>query len=198
MSKLDPKNLPRPKSRQELPKHAQSVFKGEIFTVNQWPQKLFDNSVHTFEKLSRSDSVGILAVTKDRKILISHQEQPGMEPFISLLGGVIDPGETPLDAAVRELHEEAGAEAEVWEHWFSTQPITKIDWAIYMLIAKEVNLTADQHLDGGERIKIEAVTLDEFLAVMQKDEFRDFEVAIKIFRMLQNNQRAELEQLLFE
>ena len=186
MSKLDPKNLPRPKSRQELPKHAQSVFKGEIFTVHQWPQKLFDNSVHTFEKLSRSDSVGILAVTKDRKILISHQEQPGMEPFISLLGGVIDPGETPLDAAVRELHEEAGAEAEVWEHWFSTQPITKIDWAIYMLIAK------------GERIKIEAVTLDEFLAVMQKDEFRDFEVAIKIFRMLQNNQRAELEQLLFE
>lgn len=192
------KSLPRPKSRQQLPDSAQKVFSGEIFSVFQWPQPMFDGSEATFEKIARTDSVGVLAVTKDKKIVVTHQEQPSMESFISLLGGVIDPGELPIDTAVRELHEEAGGTAARWEHWFSTQAITKIDWAMYMFIAKDVVLDEAQHLDSGEKIRLELLDFEQFLELVNDETFRDFEVSLKVLRMLNQGKKAALKKLLLE
>ena len=42
--------------KQQLPKNAKRVFKGKIFDVYQWDQKMFDNSVEIFEKMKRTDT----------------------------------------------------------------------------------------------------------------------------------------------
>ena len=64
--------------------------------------------------LSRSGFVLIVAVDGDYLVLV-RQYRPATERFyISVPGGYIDPGETPIMAAKRELLEETGAEGSDW------------------------------------------------------------------------------------
>lgn len=104
-------NIKRPSSKQPIPANAQKVFKGKLFDIYQWKQELFDGKKVTFEKLKRPDTVNVIPITSNGEIVISEQEQPGTDPFIGCLGGRIDEGEEPLEAAKRELLEETGMEA---------------------------------------------------------------------------------------
>jgi ADP-ribose pyrophosphatase len=70
----------------KIPKEAKLVFKGVIFDVYQWQQKMFDGSFETFEMLKRPNTVEIIATQGD-KILLSHQSQPNKKDFLSLFGG---------------------------------------------------------------------------------------------------------------
>lgn len=173
-----------------------AVFTGHIFTVHQWPQKLYDGSSATFEKLSRADTVGILAVNKDKKIVISEQEQPSMQPFTSLLGGIMDPGEKPFETAQRELLEESGGKSNNWDVWFATQPISKIDWAMYMFIARDCQFDNPQQLDAGEKISLRYVDFEEFIEIVFKPEFRDFEVTARVAKMIAAGELEKFKQLL--
>ena len=110
-------NIIRPKSRQPIPEHAQRVFKGVIFDVYQWKEKMYDGTKRTFEKLKRADTVTVFSVLPDGKIILTEQEQPGTdEPFIAAMGGRIDEGEEVLSAAKRELLGQGGVYAGLWSH----------------------------------------------------------------------------------
>jgi hypothetical protein len=103
--------IPVPKSKLPIPSHAKKVFEGVIFDVYQWEQKMFDGSVETYEKLKRNGTVEIIAVTKDKKIIVLKESQPARSEFTNLISGRIERGETPLETARKELLEEAGMKA---------------------------------------------------------------------------------------
>lgn len=193
---LDLNRIARPEAKQSPTADIKVVFKGQIFTVHQWHQQQFDGSFATFERLSRPDTVGILAVTTDHKILLTEQEQPSMRPFTSVVGGIIDPGETAFQAAQRELLEEAGAKATDWQFWFGTQPVTKIDWAIYLFVARGCQLGQSQKLDPGEKIKVKAVEYQEFLKLIFEPTFRDQQLTLKVAQLLQTGKESELRRLI--
>lgn len=175
--------ITRPVPKQPLPPHAQKVFSGKVFDVYQWEQKLYDGTTKIFEGLKRKDTVNVLAVTDDSKIILTEQEQPGMKPFLGGIGGVVDLGESPLEAAKRELLEESGYSAGEFVLWDAVQPSSKIDWAIFTFIAKglkKVHITP--LLDGGEKIRLLFLTFDEFVKLIADERYRDTEVALKILR----------------
>jgi 8-oxo-dGTP pyrophosphatase MutT (NUDIX family) len=61
------------------------------------------------------DYVNILAVTREGRFLIFRQGKYGLEgESLAPVGGYIEEGEDPLDAAKRELREETGYEAAGW------------------------------------------------------------------------------------
>jgi ADP-ribose pyrophosphatase YjhB (NUDIX family) len=184
----------RPKSQQPIPSHAKKVFSGILVDVYHWEQEQFDGTFKTFEKIKRKfDTVTVVPIMEDGTIAITHQEQPGMVPFIGFPGGIIDAGEEPLAAAKRELHEETGFEAKEFVLWDATQLFAKTDWALYTFIAKGCKKVGDMHLDSGEKISLEFVTFDELLHIAAKKEFRDMEIALKIFQLKEN--QKELEEL---
>lgn len=171
--------ITRPKSKQPIPSHAKRVFKGEIFDVYQWPQKMYDGSTKTFEKIKRADTATVIPITTDGKIITSKQSQPGKKPFPSTIGGRVDKGENPLDAAKRELLEETGNIAKEWILLDATQPHSKIEWVVYCFIAKGCTKITKQNLDSGERIKLNYLNFEDFInTVLQKD-FGDVELKIK-------------------
>lgn len=51
-----------PKGARLIPREAELVFRGEIYKVYQWPQKMPDGSVKTFEMLRRPDTVMVIAL----------------------------------------------------------------------------------------------------------------------------------------
>lgn len=174
----------RPPSNQPMPDSAKKVFSGILFDVYQWEQKQFDGSVKTFEKLFRNDTVGVIALTPDKKFILTKQEQPGMRPFIGTSGGIVDDNEELYEAAKRELLEETGYESKDWELYEATQPTTKIDWAIFLFIARNCKKVSDPRLDAGEKVKVVELSFDEFIETVKKEEFRDKELALKIFRII--------------
>jgi ADP-ribose pyrophosphatase len=139
------------------------VYKGEIFKIYQWRQKMFDGTYKTFERVERPSTVEVIAVVGDR-IATAMQSQPGRSRFKSLLGGRVDEGERPLEAAKRELMEEAGMAAKRWKLVKSvTQPANKVSFGAYLYAALDCKKVAKQNLDNGERIKVKFITLKELL-----------------------------------
>jgi ADP-ribose pyrophosphatase len=154
----------------KLPENAKLVFKGVIFDIYQWEQKMYDGSTAIFERAKRPDTVTILPVLPNGEILLIKQEQPDSpEPYISSVGGRVDVGEDILAAAKRELLEETGYEADEWELWNAVQPVSKLDWAVFIFIAKKLRHAGEVNLDGGEKIEAHPVSLDEFLNIVVQE-----------------------------
>jgi ADP-ribose pyrophosphatase len=172
--------ITRPKSKQPIPSHAKKVFQGEIFDVYQWPQKMYDGTTQTFEKIQRADTATIIPITEDGKIITSKQSQPGKKPFSSTIGGRIDKEENPLDAAKRELLEETGYVAKEWILLDSIQPYSKIEWTVYCFIAKGCTKITKQNLDSGEKIKLNYLSFENFVNIVLQKDFGDVKLKIKI------------------
>jgi len=190
-------DIPKPKSKQPLPDDAKRVFEGVIFDVYQWEQKMFDGSIAVFEKLKRADTVTIFPVLDNGKILLTKQEQPGKEPFIGAVGGRIDKGEKILDAAKRELLEESGFEAAEFILWKSIQPISKIEWSVYIFVARGLKKVANLNPDSGEKIEPMPVDFDEFLEIAMQSNFYEQEVYRDVVEaMLNQDKKMELKKFI--
>lgn len=188
--------IKRPKSKQLIPKNAKRVFKGILFDTYQWKQKLFDGSFTIFEKIKRPNTVMVLPITNEGKIILTEQEQPAEGKFIGALGGIVDRGEKILDAAKRELLEESGYKAKKWILWDSVQLTNKIDWPVYTFIAKDLIKTQEITPDAGEKIKLKPVTFADFIKICSQENFRDIEIALKILRAKNNpSELAKIEKL---
>jgi ADP-ribose pyrophosphatase len=151
-----------------IPDQAERAFKGMIFDVYQWPQKLFDGSEHRFEMLKRPDTVTAICVVED-KILVINDEQPHLGARRSFPGGRIDPEDESVEAAIqREVAEETGYSFNSWRLVKVSQPYRKMEWFVYVLLAWEVSAQQAPHLDAGEKITVQALTFDELKALVMK------------------------------
>jgi ADP-ribose diphosphatase len=87
-----------------------TVFQGRKFTVVERDIQVTPDKVVTWEVLDKGwDSVAIVAIDDERKVHLVEEYFGGTnERTLCLPKGKIDPGETPLQAAGRELREEIG------------------------------------------------------------------------------------------
>ena len=189
--------ITRPISKNPLPKNAKLVFKGKIFEVYQWPQKMYDGTVATFEKLKRLDTAGVIPVDKDGNILLSIQSQPNREEFIGCFGGRLEINEDPLTGVKRELLEESGFVARKWQLWFSTQMADKIDYAAYVFIAKDLTKVKEPQPEPGEKIELKKVSFKEFIKISATEKFRDREISLQIFRSMSDPKKFKEMKKLF-
>jgi len=166
----------------KIPKQAKQIFKGVIFDVYQWPQKMFDGNYETFEMLKRPDTVQIIATQKN-KILMSRERQPHTGYFYSLFGGRVDKNEKPLAAAKRELLEESGLTTKNWKLISTEKPFNKVDWTIYTYVARDCKKINRQNLDSGEMIQVKIMSFDEFFEIVTASNFRGRDLALFLLRL---------------
>ena len=167
-----------PENAKLIPEEATCVFTGKIYDVYQWPQKMYDGSIETFEMLRRADTVKIIGVVTETevktlrnvgyesgagdKIIITRQVQPRKDWFYDYPGGRVDMADkNELAAAKREMREETGLEFRNWKLVEVHQPFTKIDWLVYTFVATGLVRQQEQELDAGEKIEVLAATLEE-------------------------------------
>lgn len=108
MSKLnDEKTLPRIHKRKV-------VAKSRFFKVEQVDLEFTNGATREFERMSGTGSgaVMVLPLTDDEHLLLIREYAAGTHSYqLGFPKGLIDPGESPVEAANRELQEEVGVKA---------------------------------------------------------------------------------------
>jgi ADP-ribose pyrophosphatase len=115
--------------------------------------------------------------------------------FFPLDDHVVDP-EDILEAAKREFLEETGYEASEYVLWKSVHPTSKIDWVVYVFIAKGCKKTKEQLLDGGEKIELKPVSFDDLLQMGRDPKFMEKEIVQDLYEALLDKEKYfELKKL---
>ncbi|MEL6970276.1 MAG: NUDIX hydrolase [Bacteroidota bacterium] len=124
--------------------------------------------------LEGGDAVQIVAETEDEHILLIKQYRFGLQEYIyELPGGLIDAGETPAEAAPRELVEETGYAAQEWQ-LLGSNPANPVfmEAHIYHFAAKGLTQTGAVALDAGEDIHWELRPRAEVQSMLLNGAFR--------------------------
>ena len=131
---------------------------------------MYDGSIARFERVRFMDGAFTVAITPEKKILITRQEQPARSSsFVSLPGGAFDtPDEDPLECAKRELLEETGYTSDEWELWFTAEGTNNVIAYTYFYIAHECKKVADISADAGEKIELDKISFEEFLLLSEE------------------------------
>ena len=93
------------------------------------------------------------------------------ETHYELVAGVVDPGETPLHAAQRELSEETGYEGGEWRLYMTLSPNpTNHNNKSYTFLATGVEKRREQHQEPTEDIHVDVMEPEQVLEMLQDGE----------------------------
>ena len=118
------------------------------------------------------DWVNVIAITEDGEFVMEDQYRHAIgETHYELVAGVVDPGETPLEAAMRELDEETGYGGGEWSLFMklSPNPTNHTNYS-YTFLATGVRKIREQHLESTEDIHIDLFTKEEVRELLDSGE----------------------------
>ncbi|MGI8433281.1 MAG: NUDIX hydrolase [Nocardioidaceae bacterium] len=126
--------------------------------VSRRTYRLPDGRLADWEMFAGGSTVGVLALTPEQTLVMVRQFRPGPDRVVlNIAGGFVDPGETPLQAAARELVEETGFESTDLE-LVVTARSTASTGRRHVVVARDCRPTGVQQLDAYE--DCEPVVLD--------------------------------------
>ncbi len=122
-----------------------------------------NQEVYRMVVLESPDSANVVAVTKDRKVVLVNQFRFGTrQNTLELPGGLLEQGEDQLEAIKRELREETGYTGGQWSYLgtIESNPVFMDSYLHhYLAVGVEKTTIADQ--DEEEYIKTIEVSIEE-------------------------------------
>ena len=147
----------------------------KFLTVESHTVKLPDGEIiHDWAWLIIPSAAIVLAVTDDNKFLCFRQTKYALEgTSLAPVGGMLEPNETPLDAAKRELLEEMGYEASDWVNLGShiLDPNRGIA-TMHLFLALNAKRVAEPDSDDLEDQELLLLSRDEIENALQAGEFK--------------------------
>ena len=151
-------------------------------------------TLHGYYTVRKKDFALVVPVTDDGQLLLIREyKHAAGEVVWALPAGVIDDGENPAAAAMRELEEETGWRARTIEPLgrYIVSDAFVADYA-YFYLARNLDDTGEQHFDSSEQIEVHFMPFAEALAATVRGEL--FVGLSAMTALMLASQRLEGEQ----
>lgn len=145
------------------------LYAGPILTLSELTVRLPDGTTAPRILVHTTGAAGVLALKQGRALFVRQWRTPLGQETLEVPAGKIEPGETPLQAAKRELNEEAQLAAEHWQpltHFYQSAGFS--DAQTHLFLAEDFHAPAQQRpQDVGESVQGELLSLQEAQAAQQ-------------------------------
>jgi len=169
---------------------SETVFEGNLLHVRRDRVRLPNGREATREYVVHPGAVLIVPILPDGRLVLERQYRyPVDRVMLEFPAGKIDPHETPLATAQRELTEETGYAAGVWKRMGVIHPsVGYSSEAIEMYVATGLTHVGAQ-LDDGEFLDVVSMTEDELLAAFDRGEVTDAKTIAALFAWHRHRER---------
>lgn len=161
------------------------LFRRPWLTVRHDKVRLPDGRINPeYYVLEYPDWINILAITEDGKFVFERQYRHGLgKTCYEIPAGVIEQGETPLEAARRELQEETGYGEGEWSPLMtiSGNPSTTSN-ITHCFLARGVKKISGQHLDATEDITVCLLDEAQVKDLLVNDQIRQALMAAPLWK----------------
>ena len=156
------------------------VYNGKIVNLKRHLVKLPNEKLAFREVVKHAEGVCILPIIDD-KILFVKQYRSGCEKILlELPAGLVDKNESPKDAAIRELQEEAGYSSSNISYcgcFYSSPGFT--DELVHIFIAKDL-FKSPLNPDEDENIETQSFSIAKATSLLTNNSIQDMKTALAI------------------
>lgn len=147
--------------------------------------------VDEYYVLEYPDWVNTIAITRDGRFVFVRQYRYALGKTVDeICAGVCEKGESPLEAARRELLEETGFGGGEWRQLLTlSSNATTTANLTHCFLATDVEPVATQHLDGGEDIEVRFFTREEVFGMLQRGEIWQALMAAPLWKFFYETDR---------
>lgn len=157
------------------------IFRGRIISVQVDTVQLPNGETATREIVRHPGAVAVLALLDGKLLVVEQFRKPLERAQVEIPAGKLEPGEDPMEAAIRELEEETGYKARSIRHLrtFSTSP-GFAEEVIHLYVADDLE-PGEVHLDDEEFLTCEAITLEEAERYMADGRIYDAKTVLAVY-----------------
>jgi len=147
---------------------------------------------YDFYILESNPWVNVIPMTEDNEVVLVRQYRHGIHDLsLEIPGGLVEDGDTPEQAAWRELSEETGYGAEEMISLGFVYPNPAIqNNKCYTFLARNALLVGEQEQDGGEDIEVLLKPLSEIPLLIHNGEISHSLVVVAFYRFLVEYERG--------
>ncbi|MGA2596033.1 MAG: NUDIX hydrolase [Bryobacteraceae bacterium] len=148
------------------------IYQNEYVTLHEDMVLRPNGSTGPFSWLEMKAGAIVLALSDQQDVYLVREYKYAIgRPSLEAVGGGIDPGETPLAAAQRELQEEAGLSATEWTEMGVFQSFTTlVNSPNYLYLARGISEVGGHHPEDGEILEVVKMPLSDAVEMVMRNE----------------------------
>lgn len=160
------------------------LYEGKILNLHRNLVILPNNKLSFREVVKHKQGVAIIPII-DNEIIFVKQYRSGAEKLLlELPAGIVDPNETPLDAALRELQEEtkySSAKITYLGAYYSSPGFT--DELVHLYLAEDL-FTSNLSSDEDEFIELSRYSIKQIKRLLSSNTIKDMKTALGLMMFL--------------
>jgi len=163
--------------------NVRTVFRGRVVVVNVETVRLPNGHVSDLEIIHHPGGAAVAALDAEGRVCLIRQYRHAAGGWIwELPAGKLEPTESPLETAQRELLEETGTSAQNWTSLgaFVSSPGVFTE-TVHLYLARELRL-GTLNLEPGELIEVHWINLQEACARSIDGDINDGKTALGLLR----------------
>jgi 8-oxo-dGTP pyrophosphatase MutT (NUDIX family) len=150
------------------------LHRGRVFTLVSENITLENGVTIDLDFVRHPGAAAIVPMLNETDVVLIKQYRHALGKYIwEIPAGTLDPQETPISCAKRELTEETGYSAGGWQELGEITPVPGYsDERIHIFLATEL-VPAEQHLDQDEMLDVNKINFQEAMKMIHRREIRD-------------------------
>jgi ADP-ribose pyrophosphatase len=147
--------------------HTKQIYNGRVLNLRIDTIEMANGTVSEREIIEHGESVCIVAIDEnDLVILVRQYRLAAGQQLLEIPAGSMEPDESPLESAKRELREETGRLANKWQNLggYYAAPGYTAEY-LHLFLARELTMGPDDQ-DEDEDVEVEAHPLNTIVALI--------------------------------